>query len=280
MKNISTLVADIHEAIDEGVSEGTSISILEEIATSYRKQFGARKEKERDDKTLFFSEISDPCMRRLWYKYHSPNIGTPIPPTTRIKFMYGDVLESLVLQLAEDAGHSVTNKQEGVEYVHTDSGWRVRGRIDAIIDNVVVDVKSVTKFSVLKFEDGLKDDPFGYYGQLNGYATVLKSSDMGFLTIEKELGHLDYHPFKQDTQSFAHTFARAVRAVDADAPKADPLETVPQSKTSKNEKLCVTCSYCPYKKECYPDVRAFSYAGKVEWLTKVVDTPRVPEITA
>jgi hypothetical protein len=279
VKNISTLVADIHEVIDEGVVEGARLDMGADITHSYGKQFGARKERKREDKTLFFSEISDPCVRRLWYKYHSPSIGEPLSATSRIKFMYGDVLESLVLQLAQDAGHSVTNKQEGVEYVHTDSGWRVRGRIDAIIDNVVVDVKSVTKFSVMKFEEGLKDDPFGYYGQLNGYATVLKSSDMGFLTIEKELGHIDYHPFKQDTEAFAHTFARGVRAVDADSPIASPLATVPQSKTSKNEKLCVTCSYCPYKKECHPDVRAFSYAGKVEWLTKVVDTPRVPEIT-
>ena len=58
MKNISTLVADIHEAIDEGVSEGTSVCMLEEIGTSYGKQFGARKEKKRDDKTLFKSAAS------------------------------------------------------------------------------------------------------------------------------------------------------------------------------------------------------------------------------
>ena len=279
MKNISTLVEDIHSVVD-GTRDGPfPTEMAMQVGESYKRQvLTKREERKRDEKTFYFSELGDPCVRRMWYKYHRPDIGEAIPPVTRIKFIYGDMLESLVLQLARDAGHSVTNEQEVVEYVHVDSGWRVRGRIDAIIDNVVVDVKSVTKFSQMKFDDGLKDDPFGYLGQLNGYASVLKSKDMGFLTIQKELGHISYYPFTQDDKDFGHTFARAVLAVDRDSPGTVTMPTLPQSKTSKNEKLCSTCSYCPYKKECFPEVRAFSYAGKVEWLTKVVDTPRVPEL--
>jgi len=279
LKNISTLVEDIHSRLNDAIDLPTPLDMATDIAMNYKRQLSPREEKKRDEKTLYFSEMSDPCVRKMWYKYHRPDLGEALSPVTRIKFIYGDMLESLVLQLARDAGHSVTNEQEVVEYVHADSGWRVRGRLDAIIDNVVVDVKSVTKFSQMKFDDGLKDDPFGYYGQLNGYATVLKSPNMGFLTIQKELGHISYYPFTQDTNDFAHTFARARHAVDRDQAIDEKLPTLPQSKTSKNEKLCSTCGYCPYKKECFPEVRAFSYAGKVEWLTKVVDVPRVPEIT-
>lgn len=280
MPNIDTLVADVHAIMgskDWG-DRTTPFELPVEMGLAYLKQVGKREEKVREDKTLYFSEIGDVCTRRMWYKYHTPSIGDDITPVTRIKFLYGDMLESLVLQLASDAGHTVELKQEGVEYVHSSSGWRVRGRIDAVIDGVVVDVKSVTKMSERKFHEGLTDDPFGYYGQLNGYASVLKSSEAGFLTIQKELGHIHYFPQTVDPSVFAYGMARAVAAVDVVAPKDAPLLTVPASATSKNEKLCTTCSYCPFKRKCFPEVRAFAYSNKVEYLTKVVDLPRVPEI--
>lgn len=281
MSKIDALVADIHAMMgNKDWASGVSapLDIPSEIDIAYHKQVGKREEKVREDKTLYFSEIGDVCTRRMWYKYHTPSGGDDITPVTRIKFLYGDMLESLVLQLASDAGHKVERKQEGVEYVHSSSGWRVRGRIDAVIDGVVVDVKSVTKMSERKFHEGLTDDPFGYYGQLNGYASVLKNPDAGFLTIQKELGHIHYFPQTVDPSVFAYGMARAVAAIEAGEPKDAPLLSVPASATSKNEKLCTTCSYCPFKRNCFPHVRAFAYSNKVEFLTKVVDLPRVPEI--
>ena len=278
MRSIDTLVDDIHSTVGavEDVVFPSDMSCS--IGEAYVKQVGKRAVKERDPKTIYFSELGDVCQRRMWFKHHTPEKGEIIRPETRIKFLYGDVLESLVLQLAIEAGHDVSHEQKEVEYVNGGSGWRVRGRIDAVVDGVVVDVKSVTKQSERKFHDGLVDDPFGYLGQLNGYATVLKNDNMGFLTIQKELGHINYFPFKADKEMFGHGFARAVKAIDRDDPVEKVMASVPQSSTSKNEKLCATCSYCQFKAQCFPDVRAFAYSNKVEWLTKVVDVPRVPEI--
>ena len=182
MKTIVTLVTDIYKAIGNVESPSTE-GFSADIAKAYVKQLSPQVAKVREDKTLYFSEIGDVCARRMWYKYHTPSAGDDITPVVRVKFLYGDVLESLVLQLAKDAGHTVEKEQEGVVYVHSASGWRVRGRIDAVIDGVVVDVKSVTKMSEKKFHDGLIDDPFGYYGQINGYASVLGNTNAGFLTI-------------------------------------------------------------------------------------------------
>lgn len=279
MKSIDTLVADINASVgnmDEGAS--APLSMGKDIMAAYAKQMCKRPPKVRDDKTLYFSEIGDPCVRRMWYKYHTPEVGEVLPANTRIKFLYGDMLESLVLTLTRDAGHTVEKEQESVEYVNADTGWRVRGRIDAVIDGTVVDVKSTTKFGEKKFVDGLVDDPFGYFGQLNGYATVLKSDQMGFLTIQKELGHIKYFPLIPDAEVFAHGFARAVKAVDRDEPIDKRIEGVPASATSPNIKLASACSYCPFKRKCFPDLRAFAYAGKVEYLIKVVNVPKVPEI--
>jgi hypothetical protein len=279
MKTVDTLVSDIHALVGNmKMPDACEFPLPVNMGAAYITQMSARVPKIREDKTLYFSELGDVCTRRLWYKHHTPDAGESITPVTRIKFLYGDMLEELVLQLARDAGHKVEGEQQGVEYVHSASGWRVRGRIDAVIDGVVVDVKSVTKMSERKFHGGLIDDPFGYYGQINGYATVLKNDKAGFLTIQKELGHIHYFPQVVDTSVFAYNMARAVAAVEVDAPKDAPLADVPASATSKNRKLCTTCSYCPYKQSCFPALRGFAYSGKVEYLTKVVDLPRVPEI--
>lgn len=278
MKSIDTLVDDIHSTVGAVEDVVFPNNMTHGIGDAYVKQVNKRAVKKRDPKTIYFSELGDVCQRRMWFKHHTPEKGEVLRPETRIKFLYGDMLESLVLQLATDAGHDVSAEQQEVEYVNDATGWRVRGRIDAVVDGVVVDVKSVTKQSERKFHDGLVDDPFGYLGQLNGYATVLKNPNMGFLTIQKELGHINYFPFTADAEMFGHGFARAVKAIDRDDPVEKVMASVPQSPTSKNEKLCATCSYCPFKASCFPDVRAFAYSNKVEWLTKVVDTPRVHEI--
>lgn len=280
MKNISTLVADINAVVGSVEQEGLDLSrFAENIQQHYRKQTGVREEKVRPANNLYFSEIGEPCQRKMWYKFKGVP-GDTIEPATRIKFMYGDILEELVLQLARDAGHSVTDEQMRVEYKVPGTEFIITGRIDAVVDGAVVDVKSVTKMSEQKFHNHLEDDPFGYFGQLNGYASVLKNSEMGFLTIQKELGHINYFPFTQDFETFGYGVARAVNTVTAADNTFDVFAPVPASATSKNMKLCTTCSYCPYKKKCFPDVRGFAYSNKVEWLTKVVDLPRVPEITS
>lgn len=279
-KDISTLVSDINAMVGNVEGLAASPQFLTAVSDSYSKQINKREEKPRTEKTIYFSEMGDQCERRLWYRANGAPIVEPLHSSNKVKFMYGDMLEGLVLQLVRDAGHTVEREQEVVEYVHSASGWRVRGKIDAVIDGVVVDVKSVTKQSEQKFWDHLAEDPFGYFGQLNGYATVLKNENMGFLTIQKELGNINYFPFSQDSEIFGYGFARAWGAMSAPSPKPVQPQFAPvrASLTSPNMKLCMTCSYCPYKQNCFPGVRGFKYSNRVEFLTKVVREPAVPEM--
>lgn len=275
MKTVDTLVDDIYKLVEGGVSPSTSNN---HVHVSYDKWFN-KEERTREDKVLYFSEVGDPCPRRLWYKYNMPSVGDKPDGRSLLKFFYGDILEELVLNVAEDAGHSVTSKQERVVYEVGD-GWVVRGRIDAIIDGVPVDVKSVTKYSEEKFKNNLVDDPFGYYQQLNGYATTLGADNAGFLTIQKELGHVNYYPIEVNKGLFKLQAEHAVETVSLESPNSiQRLEPVPASKTSKNKKLCTSCSYCNFKKECWPEMRTFLYASGPEFLVEVVDVPRVMEIT-
>jgi hypothetical protein len=42
-------------------------------------------------------------------------------------------------------------------------------------------------------------------------------------------------------------------------------------------KLGTGCSYCAFKKHCWPGLRGFAYSGGPRYLTNVVKTPDVPE---
>ena len=273
MKTINTLVSDVYSVISGGIPNATSNT---DVTVSYDKWFTPRSQ-EREDKILYFSEVGIPCPRQLWYKYNAPEIAVKPDSNLLLKFFYGDILEELVLNVSESAGHIVEKKQERVLY-EVGGGWYVRGRIDAVIDGVVVDVKSVTKYSEEKFKGGLVDDPFGYYQQLNGYAAALNNDTAGFVTIQKELGHINYYPIQVDKGFFAQQADFAVETVTSNIAEIPRLEAVPQSKTSKNKKLCTACSYCSFKGECWPEMRTFLYSHGPEFLVDVVDVPRVMEV--
>lgn len=250
------------------------LNMTEALQNVYAK---ANTIKERPAKTIYFSELGDPCPRKLNYRVNSPELAESIDGNTRLKFFYGDVLESLVLSLAEASGHTVSDKQRRVE-LELDNSWKVKGRIDAVIDGTLVDVKSTTKFGEEKFKNGLQDDPFGYKMQLGGYAVALELPSCGFLTIQKELGHVGYYPIEVSKQAVLDGAHAAVSYVERPLQELPRLDPVPQSKTSKNKKLCTTCSYCSYKKHCWPEMRTFLYSDGPVFLTEVVDVPRVSEL--
>lgn len=284
---LDNLIKDMHDVIT-GVKAPATDKAQHNVNVSYAKWYKER-EHTRDKNKLHFSEIGSVCKRQLWYKYHSAvgNIKANVEPldaTALLKFFYGDILEELVLNVAEDAGYSVTNKQDRVEYVHGD--WKVTGRIDAVINDVLIDVKSTTKYGAIKFENGLKDDPFGYKAQLGGYAYALGYKQAAFLTVQKELGHIGLHPIStKDIENFESELEKSITAVSLSSPdNLEQIDPVPQSATSPNLKLDVTCSYCSFKQECWKQanngegIKTFLYSGKPEFIVKVVRQPKVKEL--
>ena len=108
---------------------------------------------------------------------------------TFIKFLYGHLLEEVVLFLVKLAGHKVTDEQKEVKV----SG--VYGHMDCKIDGEVIDIKTASSYAFRKFKnDTLKDDDtFGYLAQLSGYETAEKTKEGGFLVLNKESGELTLH---------------------------------------------------------------------------------------
>ena len=276
MKSMNTLVADVYATLEgkEPAGSFSSLDLTGALQAVYKK---AGTTKGRSPKTLHFSELGDPCPRKLNYRVNHSELAEGIDGNTRLKFFYGDVLENLVLSLAEASGHVVEARQDRA-VLDLEDGWKVTGYIDAVVDGVLVDVKSTTKYGEEKFKNGLIDDPFGYKMQLGGYAVALGHTTAGFLTIQKELGHLGWYPIEVDKAAVMQGARAAVSYVQRDVEELPRLDPVPQSKTSKNTKLCTSCSYCPFKKTCWTDLRTFLYSNGPEHLVHVDTLPKVTEL--
>jgi len=199
-KSVNTVVEDIYEVLDDVIS-GNEIEISEAAV----QQFGENvkeavvraltpRTKVRKEKVLYFSEFGKPCTRSLWYNLK----GMPrskLQPHNKIKFLYGDILEELLILLIKTAGHEVTDEQKTCE-IELPNGWKLRGRMDFKIDGTVVDAKSASSYAFKKFEGEslVGNDPFGYLSQLAGYAFHEgEHEDVGFLVIDKQNGTLVLH---------------------------------------------------------------------------------------
>jgi len=200
-----------------------------------------------------------------------------------LKFMFGDLIEELLLLLVRLSGHEVRGEQVGV----TVGG--VLGHRDAVIDGFTVDVKSASKFSFEKFKNGQikEDDPFGYMDQLAAYtqgAADVDKSKAYNLVMGKELGNLTL--FELDSSEMIDAEARVKEVqtalLDNVNPPVRPYEPRAEGK-SGNMALPVTCSYCPFKFKCWADanggdgVRTFIYSNGPKYLTTVEREPKVPE---
>ena len=237
----------------------------------------------REDRTpgLRMSSIGKPCERQIWYEINQPELGEPLRAETYMKFLYGDIIEELMLFLAELAGHEVTGRQDEQDI------QGIKGHKDANIDGTVVDVKSASQYSFKKFANGslALDDPFGYIDQLQSYLCAGQTDDKvtdkdraAFLVVDKVLGKICLDIHKKSDKDYPAMFDRKKEMIKGDIPERG-FEAVPHQ-GSGNMKLGTNCSYCAFKKECWPGLRTFAYAnvGPIS-LTKVVKEPNVFEIT-
>lgn len=284
-KSVETLVEDMNEVLKNGspsLTEGLLSGLGSEVAAKFKRQL-TKEDRKYEFGTLYASDIGRPCVRELWYKYRNTDKES-LSGSTVLKFLYGDIIEDVVLHLATLAGHEVKHQQAVIEK-ELSNGWRVRGRIDAVIDDALIDVKSVASQGFYKFESNLVDDPFGYRFQLGTYSAFFdgcSTSHAGFLCVDKSLGHIKYYDFSADIPSATKVVDHAencVAAIEAEDPPTQ-LDAVESGK-SGNLKLCTTCSYCAYKAECWKDANdgqgllSYAYSNKVEHLIKVVKEPKV-----
>lgn len=279
----STLPQDIYDILQDGTDHEVSEENVEWAGEVFKDLLRTRPQKreiKRGEDVLRFSALGKPD-RQLWYQANMPEVAEKMPGKQNFKFLYGDVLEVLLLFLAKEAGHKVENCQGKVE----EDG--VKGSIDAEIDGTLVDVKSASSYSFEKFKSGafLFDDPFGYVSQLSGYANALGHSRAGFLVADKVHGDIcfveldkEYIDGNPPRPRIDHLRA----AIGSPTPPERCYPDVAEGK-SGNRKLGIGCSYCPFKDECWKDsnnghgLRKFFYSRGPVWLTNVAKEPKVDE---
>jgi hypothetical protein len=278
-KSIDTLVDDIYGLFEPDSEHEASEALLDEFANNLKDilRLRLKAQTRRDGKAIRFSALGKKD-RQVWMDNHpDTSLEEQMRPQTYMKFLYGDVIEQLYLYLAKEAGHSVTHEQAEVEV------GGVFGHIDAIIDGVVVDVKSASPYGFEKFKKGTveQDDPFGYVEQLSGYASVLTpGKDAAWLAIDKVSAEMCLAGLKNSIIKHHQPGERIEHLKQVVANPEPPelcYQPVPEGK-SGNMKLDTGCSYCQHKFRCFPDVRTFIYSSGPRYLTEVVRVPDVYEM--
>lgn len=296
MADISTLKNDIYKMLESDdhknvIGEDREAHLLhygKDIVGATTKTVLTSERKPREKGKYWATDLGKSCFRQSWYNFNGTE-GEPLDGQTRFKFMYGDTIESKVLLLAKLAGHEVTMEQERLEHEDKEDGWVVSGKTDAMIDNVLIDVKSASPFAFQKYtREGINhhNDSFGYLAQLSFYEnTMVKPKDYegcGFLFVDKANGEIEFvAPDKEDlwpASRLVETARQLHTAVVHDEPPRRAHSPLSQG-ASGNEKLGTACRYCQFKHTCWPGLRTFRYSNGPVYLTRVAKVPNVDEIT-
>jgi len=293
MKQIKTLVNDIYDLfsldpikMDEKEVD-KHIDTFGEMLKVHIKAFLYEKPRTRGN--LRLSAVGKPD-RQLWYDVNSKNEVEELKPSTRIKFLYGYILEELLLLCASIAGHKVTDQQKEVNVEG------VLGHQDAMIDDVLIDCKSASGFAFKKFKSNnlVGDDPFGYIGQISAYAEANGLGGEGvapdeviaaFLVIDKSSGEICLTPVRKMEKDNAKNRVSHLKKLVSNDLVPDRCYSPIADGESGNLKLPIGCVYCSHKRECWSDanqgkgLRAFKYSRGLTYLVRVTKEPKVEEVS-
>jgi hypothetical protein len=279
LKSISTLVQDIRDRLTSG--EPFEAKTVETFSHNLAAKLANRLAERQKANNLRLSNLGSKCDRKLWYSVHKPELSEPLGASTRLKFLFGDILEEVLLFLARAAGHDVQAEQAEVN-LHG-----VIGHIDGIVDGELVDCKSASSYGFRKFKDhGLEqDDPFGYLTQIDGYLTASTSnpalankSRSHFLAVDKQLGHITLDTYPKALVDYEELVNQKRAMLAKDTPPSRGYSDEPDG-SSGNRRLGLACSYCPFKSSCWTGLRVFNYSRKPVFLTTVLREPKVPEMS-
>ena len=263
---------------DEDLKE-FSDNVSKAIVSSLSR-FSSDAKTEEPRVVLRMSNIGKPA-RQLWYQHKDKRTEKDVLPySLLLKFLYGELLEELLVRLIKTAGHSVEERQKE----HKVDG--VLGHQDARVDGVLVDFKSASGRSFLKFKNYtlFDDDPFGYIGQLSGYAQEANDEMAAFVVIDKVSGEIAIMPIHRlemiDVKQRVSYLKNTLKKEDP------PEKCYPDQEDGKsgNRKLAIGCAFCSYKIECWADanggkgLRGFRFSNGIRYLTQVARTPEVSEV--
>ena len=275
-KQIDSLIEDIHNSVT-GPGFEPVVDLTDKYSRHVNDLLAPKLLREGKPKALHASKLGKNCLRQMWYAQWTPQESEPLLAHTLIKFTYGDLVEEFALDLVRGAGHKVEYEQQRVDFP-TYHGFTVSGRLDAVIDGVVVDVKSCSPYSYKDWANQpltADNDSFGYRWQLHTYGKaamngqIKANTDRGYLLLmDKQNGHIGLSWVDYDWKAFDFRLKIITTAIN-DPTILPPrnFDAVEKDKLG-NRKLCTECGYCDFKRTCWKadDIKGVVRAGKVVWL--------------
>ena len=239
-------------------SEETAKKIGAEVADAVIRQFGSGKS--RGDFRLRMSNIGRPTCQ-LWFEKNKPETALPKPTTFVMNMMLGDIVEAVFKGVLTESGVDYEDTDKVSLTVGDSNDTTVSGSYDLIVDGAVDDIKSASDWSYRnKFDsyDTLKNsDPFGYVGQLAGYAKASDKRAGGWWVVNKANGSFKYVPAAIDMKEELTKLKETVEKVNENKFERC-FEAVPETyrgKPSGNMVLNDNCKFCDYRFECWPDMQ-------------------------
>ena len=273
MGKLNNLIKDIDKIFinDKQPSEEDLQTFANDVLEAVRDSF--MKREHTSGEAIRFSSIGRPD-RQLWYKHKIPTEAEEVHPSTRIKFIFGHMIEQLVFLLIKTAGYKVTSQQD--EKVIDG----IKGHMDGRVNGVVVDVKSASPHGFNQFESGgiFFNDPFGYIAQISGYAD--EEDEAAFIVMNKVNGKLHVLNIDElERINFKERVSEVKKMVANTEPPERCYEVKPDGK-SGNMKLPIGCIYCDFKKVCWEDandgkgLRVFDYKDGKRFFVTVKREPQ------
>ncbi len=239
------------------MSEETIEQIGKDVMDAVRRQFGGGNR--RDKFRLRMSNIGRPTCQ-LWFEKNKPEKALPKPTTFVMNMLLGDIVEAAFKGIITEAGVHYEDEDNYVELELDNT--TVKGSYDLVINGAVDDVKSASDWSYRnKFESyqTLKaSDPFGYVGQLAGYAKASGKKAGGWWVVNKANGNIKYIAADGlDMDEELTKLNDTVATVDSNefARCFDPVPETFRGKTTGNRVLNGNCKFCDYRFECYPTLK-------------------------
>jgi len=280
-KSIETLIPDIHNLLMEGKKQGVDEKHLKEFFNALREDIGIFLSGEKRDGSprLRMSSIGRKD-RKLWYEFNSDLKREELSGQDKLRFFFGNLVESFLLLLAQEAGHRVTDRQKEVVV------GGIKGHIDCKIDDILVDVKSASSFGFKKFKENnlIHEDPFGYIAQLSGYVQAEGGDNGYFWAYDKSNADMVLTEIDELTMIDVEDRVKHLKKLvkDKDAPEKC-YDDKPQG-SSGNRVIDKNCVFCEYKFDCWKDandgdgLRVFLYAQGKEYFTHIEKEPKVEEL--
>ena len=236
------------------MSDETIKQIGADVMDAIKRQFGGGNK--RDKFRLRMSNIGRPTCQ-LWFEKNKPETALPKPTTFVMNMLLGDIVEAAFKGILKEAGVKYEDKDNRVELEC--QGTTIKGSYDLVINDAVDDVKSASDWSYRNkfesYETLSASDPFGYVGQLAGYAKASGKKAGGWWVVNKANGNIKYVAANGlDIDSEVTKLNDTVATVNDNVFERcfSPTPEMFRGKATGNTVLNSNCKFCDYRHECFP----------------------------